>query len=309
MTPLANERVCYFNGRIVPESQALVSFRDRGYIAGDGCFDTARTFGHKIFRLKEHVDRWYASQRYLGLDCGLPPAKVMAITEDVVRRNLHLIDADEDYWVSQRVSRGVNPNDVVAPTGLEPTVIVECQPLPLRARAALHRDGIDIVVPAVRRVGPDMLSPRAKTHNYLNLVMGDLQAKAVDPGAWAVLLDVNGNLAEGTGSNIFIVRSGRLKTPEARYVLPGVSRATVIELAATLGLAADEGPIDLYDAYTADECFITSTSLCICPARSINGRVFGDRRVPGPVTRRLMDAYVALIGFDFVGQYLRRLAA
>ncbi len=309
MTTLTNERVCYFNGRIVPESQAQISFRDRGFIAGDGCFDTARTFGHKIFRLKDHIDRWYASQRYLGIDCGLPAERVMAITEDVVRRNLHLIDSDDDYWVSQRVSRGVNPDDPVAPSGLKPTVIVECQPLPLKARAPLYRDGMDIVVPAVRRIGPDMLSPRAKTHNYLNLVMGDLQAKAADPGAWAILLDVNGNLAEGTGSNIFVVRDGRVRTPEARYVLPGVSRAIVIELAARCGIPVEETSIDLYDAYTADECFITSTSLCICPARGINGRVFGDGRVPGPITKRLTAAYVELAGFDFVGQYLRRLAA
>jgi branched-chain amino acid aminotransferase len=218
-----------------------------------------------------------------------------------------LIDADDDYWVSQRISRGSDSADSVAGRGATPTVIVECRPLPLKQRARLFRDGIDVIVPSVRRTAPDMLSPRAKTHNYLNLIMGDLEAKAADPESWAVLLDANGNLCEGTGSNIFIVRRGTVLTPKARYVLPGISRETVIELAQEIGQPLVEADIDLYDAYTADEAFLTSTSLCICPVRSINGRHVTADAVPGPVTQRLIDAYAKLLDFDFVAQYKRRL--
>ena len=123
------------------------------------------------------------------------------------------------------MSRGV---DAVGDEGWEhtgPTVIVECIPLPLKARARLFRDGIDIVVPPTRRIAPDMLSPRAKTHNYLNLIMADLEAKAQDQEAWSVLLDAQGHLAEGIGSNIFLVRDGEVLTPRERFVLPGISRA------------------------------------------------------------------------------------
>jgi branched-chain amino acid aminotransferase len=307
MTTRANERVAYFNGKIVPESDVLIPFRDRGFMAGDAAFDTARTFGHKIFKLKEHIDRLYNSLRYLQIDPQIPASELTAVTEEVLTRNLHLIDADEDYWVSQRVSRGLNSADRSPRNSSGPTVIVECQPLPLKQRARLYRDGIDVIVPAVRRAAPDMLSPRAKTHNYLNLIMGDLEAKAADPEAWAVLLDANGNLAEGTGSNIFVVRDGVVLTPEARYVLPGISRETVIELARDLKIPLRETSIDLYDAYTADEAFLTSTSLCICPVRSINGRHVGVEAIAGPVTQRLIDAYAKLVGFDFVAQYKRRL--
>ena len=307
MTALANERVAYFNGKIVPESDVLIPFRDRGFMAGDAAFDTARTFDHKIFKLKEHIDRLYRSLRYLQIDPQLPPGQLTEITEEVVARNLHLIDKDEDYWVSQRISRGLNSADRSPQTKSGPTVIVECAPLPLKSRARLYRDGIDVIVPAVRRSAPDMLSPRAKTHNYLNLVMGDLEAKAADPEAWAVLLDANGNLCEGTGSNIFIVRAGTVMTPRERFVLPGISRETVIELAREIGQPFAEADIDLYDAYTADEAFLTSTSLCICPVRSINGRHVGVDAMPGPVTQRLIDAYARLIDFDFVAQYKRRL--
>ncbi len=307
MTALANERVAYFNGKIVPESDVLIPFRDRGFMAGDAVFDTARTVRHRIFKLREHIDRLYNSLRYIQVDPRISPREMTAITEDVVARNLHLIDADDDYWVSQRISRGSDSADSVAGRGATPTVIVECRPLPLKQRARLFRDGIDVIVPAVRRTAPDMLSPRAKTHNYLNLVMGDLEAKAADPEAWAVLLDANGNLCEGTGSNIFIVRAGTVLTPRERFVLPGISRQTVIELAREIKQPCAEADIDLYDAYTADEAFLTSTSLCICPVRSFNGRHVGVDAIPGPVTQRLMDAFAKLLDFDFVAQYKQRL--
>ncbi len=155
---------------------------------------------------------------------------MVSISEEVLDRNRHFLTPDTDYWLGQRVSRGV---DAVGDEGWEhtgPNVIVECIPLPLKARARLFRDGIDIVVPPTRRVAPEMLSPRAKTHNYLNLITADLEAKAQDKEAWSVLLDAQGHLAEGIGSNIFLVRDGAVMTPHERWVLPGVSRETVFEL-------------------------------------------------------------------------------
>jgi branched-chain amino acid aminotransferase len=123
-----------------------------------------------------------------------------------------------------------------------------------------------------------------------------------------VLLDHQGNLCEGLGSNIFVVQSGELLTPHERFVLPGVSRATVIERAAGLDIACREADIDLYDAYNADEVFLTSTSLCICPVRSVNGSKIGAGGVPGPITKRLTEAYIKLVDCDFVAQYLKQLA-
>jgi branched-chain amino acid aminotransferase len=122
-----------------------------------------------------------------------------------------------------------------------------------------------------------------------------------------VLLDHHGNLCEGLGSNVFVVRDGELSTPHERFVLPGVSRATVIELAEGLGIPWREADLDLYDAYNADEMFLTSTSLCICPVRSVNGSTIAGGTIPGPITRRLTDAYIQLVDCDFVGQYLRHI--
>jgi branched-chain amino acid aminotransferase len=301
-------RIAYFNGRYVAETEVVVPFRDRSFNRGDGCFDMTRTFDGRIFRLEEHVERLYRSLHYLGIDVGLEPKEMMAITEQVVARNEPLRAAAGDWWVAQRVSRGVDAvgDEGWAETG--PQLIVDCTPLPLRKRAAHFRDGIDVVVPSIRRTPPSALSPRAKTHNYLNVIMADREVKAARPEAWSVLLDENGNLCEGIGSNIFVVRDDRVYTPREQYVLPGVSRRTAMELAARLGIPCEERDLDVYDALTADEVFLTSTSLCICGVRSVNGRPIGDGRVPGPVTRRLTDAYVALVGSDFVAQYLSRLA-
>lgn len=304
---LANERVAWFNGKIVRESEVLIPFRDQGFLRGDAVFDMTRSFNGKAFRLAEHIARLYRSLRYLDIDPGLAPSEMAAISEDVLARNRHLLGPGEDYWLAQRISRGINrvPGDNWVHYG--PNVIVECVPLPLRERAKHFRDGIEIVTPSLRRTPPDSLSPRAKMHQYLNLVLADREVKAQKPDAWAVLLDVNGNLSEGQGSNIFLVRDGHLLTPRERYVLPGVSRQAVIELAGGLGIPVEERDIDLYDAYTADECFLTSTSLCICGARSLNGRIFTAGEVPGAVTQRLTEAYKELVGCDFVAQYLQQL--
>ncbi len=302
---ILNQRVVYLNGEIVPESEARIPIKDQGFKFGDAAFDTTRTFGHKIFRLREHLERFERSIRYLKLDSGHSLDDWVSITEEVVGRNLPLIGKEEDYWVTQRVSRGLTETDREAwPEWVSSTVIVECTPLPLAARAVYYRDGLQIITPSVRRVSPEMASPRAKTHNYLNFILGDLEVSAQNPSALSILLDSDGNLAEGKGSNIFLVENGRLRTPRARFVLPGVSREVTFQLANELGFETEEADIDLFDAYTAEEAFITSTSFCICPIQSINGRSLNCSRIPGPITKQLIEKYVDLVQFDWYKQYL-----
>ncbi len=296
------ERVAYIDGAIVPENEARVSIKDLGFIYGDAVFDTTRTFSHRIFKLQEHLDRLYESLSYLRIDPEMDKAKMARVTMQVLDANLPLLDRDDDYWVTQRVTRGVreDPDN-------KPTVIVDCHPLPLAERAHYYRDGLPVATPSIRRTPPESMSPRAKTHNYINLILGDHEVKAQDPEALAILLDMNGNLCEGLGSNIFIVKDGRLLTPQERYVLGGISRDTTLELASELGIEVQEIDLDLFDAYNADEVFVTSTSFCICPVSTVNGSTVGDGAIPGPVTHRLQQAYIGLVDSDFVSQYLSRL--
>ena len=300
---MTQERVVYLNGEVVPESEARLPIRDRGFVYGDAVFDTERTFGHKIFKLDEHLDRFFQSLKYMRLESPLTKQQFADVTMQVLEANLPLIDTDDDYWVTQRVTRGVPTGDQPP----QPSTIVECTPLPFRQRAGYYRDGIPVVVPSVRRTPPEAVSPRAKMHQYINLVLAEHEVKAQDPDGWPIVLDMNGNLCEGPGSNIFIVKDGAVVTPREQYVLAGISRETAIELAHELGIEVREADIDLYDAYTADEAFVTSTSFCICPVSSFNGNAMTNISVPGPVTDRLMKAYSGLVGLDIAGQYLSRL--
>ena len=300
-----NERVAYFNGSIVPESEVRVSFRDYGFTVGDGAFDTARSASHRPFMFKEHVDRLYKSLAYLRLDPGLSPNQMLDLTLEVFERNLPLLEEHDDYWVTQWISRGVRS---LARTGAEgaPTVIVECSPLPLKARARGMQEGLEVITPGgIRRTPPDALSPRYKSLSYGNLVAGDIEVQALKPGATCVLLDTRGCLCEGLGSNIFVVRDGKVLTPHERYVLAGVSRQTVMKIAEDLNIAMGEADIDLYDAYVAEEAFITSTSWCLVPVKSINGKPM-SAGAWGPITRALSEGYKKRLGdFDYVAQYTR----
>ena len=303
---VSNDWVVWMNGKLVPENEALVPIRDRGFKYGDAAFDTTRTFGHKIFKLDEHLDRFYRSLNYLQIDPGVSRQTLVDATHEVAEHCLKAVGADEDIWLTQRVTRGLDPADRERwPDYPARTVIVEAALLPLRQRSAAYKNGLKVVTPSVRRPPPDTLSPRAKTHNYLNLILADLEVQSRDPDAMAVLLDTNGNFAEGKGSNIFFVKDGAIFTPKERYVLPGVSRQTTVDLAQAAGMKVREADLDMFDAYSSAESFITSTSFCICPVASINGVTIGDGAVPGPVTQKLIDGYVEFVDFDWYGQYLR----
>lgn len=304
MTPGQNTRIAYYNGEYLPEGEIRLPFRDKGFLYGDAVFDMTRTFGGVLFRIEEHVTRLYDSLRAMRIDPGMDEPEMVAISRKVLACNGHVLTPATDYWVAQRVSRGLAD---VGDEGWDqpgPTVIVECRPLPLEARAPYYRDGVDVVISPIRRTAPDALTPRAKTHNYLNLIMAGMSVPA-DSG-YPILLDHNGNLAEGLGANIFLVRNGKCLTPREQFVLPGISRQVVFDLCEQLGLDCEEKDLDFHDAANAEEMFLTSTSMCIAPVRSFNTNPL--RAIPGPLTRQLMDAYVSLVGFDWIAQYRSNLS-
>tara|TARA_B100001029_G_scaffold179805_1_gene191175 strand:- start:2977 stop:3897 length:921 start_codon:yes stop_codon:yes gene_type:complete len=301
------ERVTYFNGSYVPESEVKVHFRDRSFKYGDGVFDMTRTFGHKIFKIEEHVERLYKSLNYMDIKIDISKNEMVDISKAVLEKNLHLLGPNEDYWIGQRISRGV---DKVGGEQWDldggPTVIVECAPLPLKPRASLYETGIKVWTPSTRRTPFQSMSPRAKTHNYINLILGDNEVKRIDKDAWAILLDLNGNITEGMGSNIFTVVGETVYTPKSQHVLGGISRETVIEQAEKIGIDVIEKNIEVYEVINSDEVFLTSTSLCICPVTSFNGKKVG-KETYGPITKKLIESYKDLVSYDFVNQYLLQL--
>ncbi len=293
---LSNQRIAWFNGKFVPESDVVIPFRDRSWKYGDGAFDMTRTFEGKPFRLKEHIDRFYRSLRYLQIDPGLSPKEMIAHSEEVVARNEHLRAQVGDWWLGQRVSRGV---DAVGDEGWDhtgPNVVIEMTPLPFAKRAKQYRDGGEVMTTTARRIAPSMLSPRAKTHNYLNLIMADREVRARDPKAWAVLLDVNGNLCEGLGSNIFVIRDGKVFTPPTSdNILEGLTRLGMIELLRKeLDMEVLEQSIDRSELYIADEIFLCGTGAQISPVIEIDHRPIGEGQV-GPVVARIQKLYFDIV--------------
>lgn len=298
-----SERTVYLNGEYVPEGKALISVHDKGFIYADAVFDTLRTFEGKPFQLREHVERLFSSLHYARI--AIPHSKddLCTIVEKVINDNEPVRPKGEDWWVTVRISSGIRSFDGESSGHNGPTIVVECAPLPLRARARFFVDGISLAVSHRQRIHPQALSPNAKTTNYLNMMLAQREVDAVAPGNWVLMPDHNGNLAEGPGSNLFIVKSGQVVTPTTEYILAGISRGEVIKICNDLEIPLIEQDISLHQALNADEAFLSSTSLCVCPVNSIEGLSLPNS-VPGPVTQKIMDGFTQRVGFDYAKQYL-----
>ena len=169
-----------------------------------------------------------------------------------------------------------------------------------------YEAGRHVVTPPTRHMHPLTCDPKIKYRSRLHFSIADAEARLVDPEAIPLMLDHGGNLAEGTGWNFFIVRDGELHTPTTRNILAGVSRQTTMELAQDMGIPVRQIDLQSYDAQTADEAFLTATSLCMVPVTRFNGQPVGDGR-PGPITNKLMERWKEHLKFDFV-EHARRSA-
>lgn len=299
------EKIVYLNGSFVPESDAKVSVLDSGFNAGDGIYDVTRTFNHTPFRLREHTARLFRSLRYTRIDCGLTPALVERATLEVLERNKPMLEKDEEVALWQVVSRGVRSSRGNRTLG-KATVAIYCISIGFEEFAHHYVEGVKLVIPSTRRIPPQCLEPKAKINNKMNHNMAIFEAKQVDPQAIPLMLDLDGNISESNAHNFFLVMDGKLCTPSNKNVLDGITKQALFELAANLEIEVMEGNFTPYDAYNCDEAFLASTSPTIVPVQSING-VKPALEVPGPMTRRLIEAWSDMVGLDIVGQALNHL--
>lgn len=300
-----SQRVVYFNGRFVPESEARVSIYDSSLVMGDMAFEVTRTVGQKPFRLDDHLRRLAHTLAALRIDTGISTERWQEITLDTLARNLATEAENVDWNIIHNVSRGPAGAfaEAFAPDELRPTVIISCYPLvaKLAALASCYREGIDLVVPAQQSLPGELLDDALKTRSRLHYQLANLQAAEIRAGAWALLVDPAGHLTEGTSGNVFVVRDGELLTPKAENLLPGITRQLVIDLAEKLKQPWREADLTVADAAAADEIFMTSTSIGILHARSFAGKNVRDGQI-GPIAARMRAGLAEFMGVDFAAQ-------
>lgn len=298
------DRVAYLNGEYVPEREARISVFDSALMYGDMAFETTRTFNGRLYELRGHLNRLYASLRLLEIDCGLSIDDMERVTRETLERNVPTEDPDVDWQIMHNVSRG--PLDLyrsVFPRGGRATISINCWPLitHMGRFAPTYEAGVKLVIPAQQALPAHLIDPKAKTRSRLHYQLAQLQARRMGSGAWPVLLDPDGFLAEGPGCNIFLVRDGELFTPEPRNILLGISRATTIQLAKNLGFRVRECNMGRHEALQADEIFCTATTYCLVHAVTFEGQQVGESEM-GPVFHKLTQAWKRHVGVNFVAQ-------
>ena len=204
------ERLVWLNGAFVPEAEAALPIRDLGLIYGDAVFDTARTFGGRLFMGAEHIDRLYRSLAAVRLPEPMPKAQLLALTEELIARNAPALRPGEDWWVTQRITAGLRALDGEPVLQEGPTVLIECTPLPLRARARFFEEGIPAALASRPRTPFASGAAPCQDHQLPEHDAGAARAGRDAPRRWAILPDMAGMLAEGAGCNLF-VREGRAR--------------------------------------------------------------------------------------------------
>ena len=295
------QRIVYLSGAMVPESEAKISIFDSAVMLGDSLTESTRTFGHQPFRLDEHLTRLYRSLKVSRVDPGLSPAEMKRVTLDLLEANQSLMGPNDDCWIVHNVSRGLMKPGPSTAQANPATIMIFTAPMDLRGWARYYTEGCHAVTSISRAVPAQSLDARIKNRSRLFYTLADQEARLVDSEAQCVILDIDGNVSENKGGNVFAVVDGKLLTPTTENCLAGISRQTVLELAVGLNIPVSEMRLQTYDFYTADEMFFTSTPYCIMPATRFNGLQIGDGRV-GSITKQLLAAWSDRVGVDIVGQ-------
>jgi branched-chain amino acid aminotransferase len=292
---MSQELYCYINGKVVKESQAVISPFDRGFLWGDGVYEVTPCFNRRLYRLKEHLDRLYRSLRYVRIDLGMGQEEVEKLTLDLLNKNLPFLAEESVYRVGHWVTRGADSPSMAARAAGPPTLFIFWRPVALEGVARNIAEGIKLAIVPTRRVPPQCIEPRAKVTSKLNQILAELDADAVN--SISLMLDIYGNIAENSTANFFIVKQGVIWTPPAQNILEGITRSVVFELSSRLKISLEERHITLYDLAQSEELFLTSSATCVTPVREVQG-IRPSFPVPGPVTKRLISAFIEETGFD-----------
>lgn len=275
--------VAFMDGQYFPMSEAKVSVLDWGFLHSDATYDTVHVWEGRFFRLDLHLDRFFRGMECLRMKQPYGREEIESILANCVALSGH-----RSAYVEMICTRGGSPTFSRDPRDAENRFIAFAVPFGSVANKEQLERGLHVGVSETVRIPPKSVDPTIKNYHWLDLVKGLFDA--YDSGAeTALVMDTNGNIAEGPGFNVFAVKDGNLKTP-AFGVLPGITRQTVFDLCQEAGLIVNAADLNREELNEADEVFITSTAGGIMPVTRVDGSAIGDGRV-GSVTRRLMDLY------------------
>ena len=282
------ELVMYVNGRFVSLSQGIAELQGTDVESSGGFYDSERTFDGQVFKLRQHLERLYRGLDYTNIDPGMTLDEMAATTMELLEANRPLLKQGGEFVLTQVVSVGSGPSPEVKS---KVNVLIHCRPLDFASFARSYVLGVRVITPATYGVPQQTQQSTAREATQRVLPL---------------MTSAEGGITECKGGNFMFVRDGRIKLPDRRNVLPGISMHTVLELAEVLEIPIDEDDYSTHDVYLAEEAFVSSTRNCIVPVDTLNGLRL-SRDLPGPTTRRLMDAWRELVGLDFVRQALDHL--
>lgn len=278
----------YLNDKFVPPEEAVVSVFDHGFLYGDGVYETLRAYRGRVFQLAEHLARLERSASRIQLHL---PVSLERLT-DLVRESLSRNQLQEAY-LRITVSRGAGEIGLDPALCKSPTLVIIAKPFQPYPES-LYADGVSVIVAKTRRNLPEALPPQVKSLNFLNNILAKMEAKAAGAHE-ALMLNHQGELTEGTTSNMFVVQRGRVRTPAVECgILNGITRGLVLQLASELGIPSEETRLTVDDLLRADECFLTNTTQEVLPVTRVNGTMIGNGR-PGEITRRLHASFRACL--------------
>ncbi|MDR0800380.1 MAG: branched-chain-amino-acid transaminase [Endomicrobium sp.] len=276
----------YLDGKFVEREDAKISVFDHGLLYGDGIFEGIRAYNGRVFRLKEHLDRLWASAKAINITI---PIQQKDMEKAVIKTLLtnELYDAYIRLVVTRgRGDLGLDPRKCTLP----PSIIIITDNISLYPEE-LYEKGMDVITVSTRRMRQDSLSPNIKSLNYLNNILAKMEATRAGVME-AIMLNAEGYVAECTGDNVFLMKNGTLYTPPgSEGALAGITRDAVIELAKNkLKISVKEERISMYNVYTADECFLTGTAAEIIPVVTADLREIADGK-PGKTTVKLIKEF------------------
>jgi branched-chain amino acid aminotransferase len=277
----------YINGKFCDKNEAKVSVFDHGLLYGDGVFEGIRIYQGKIWKLREHIDRLYDSAKAILLEIPMSREDMA----EAMQRTMQVNDRKEGY-IRAVVTRGAGSLGLDPRRTTDPQIIIIVEEINLYP-SELYEHGLEVISVGTIRNHPSALNPRIKSLNYLNNIMAKMEA--IRAGCLeAVMLNHKGEVAEGSGDNIFIIKHGGLHTPPLDAgILEGVTRNLVMDMARGLGHEVAETSLTRHDLYTADEVFLTGTAAEIMPVVKVDARTIGTGK-PGPITRKLRESFQRL---------------